>query len=192
MVTTRLSVRLAAVVLLALPIPVMGQGSSGVVTTTPTVSGGKGPVTESQLIERYLAMAGSEANAKSLVNGLRHGTEITLTGTVSSPSPPPLRPGSPLKPPSSSTTTVTVKFTPPTGNMGWGNVDIALAFTEAQATENGIKNPPTPPQLQAILIGGQVINTVLKTNVKVPGILTLRASGMGWPQIAEQLGFKLQ
>lgn len=190
MVTTRLSVRLAAVVLLALPIPVMGQGSSGVVTTTPTVSGGKGPVTESQLIERYLAMAGSEANAKSLVNGLRHGTEVTLTGTVSAPGLPP-RPGS-FGSRSPSTTTVTVKFTPPTGNMGWGNVDIALAFTETQATENGIKNPPTPPQLQAVLMGGQVFNTVLKTNVKVPGILTLRAGGMGWPQIAEQLGFKLQ
>src|SRR6266705_1974358 len=72
------------------------------------------------------------------------------------------------------------KFTPPTNKMGNGNVNIALALAEAELKKQGITNP-TPAQLKAALVG----------NGKTTGILTLRAKGEGWGQIAQSLGFKL-
>jgi len=64
----------------------------------------------------------------------------------------------------------------PTSKMGYGNVDITLALAEKQLS--GISNP-TPAQLNNAL-----------TNAE-NGILTLRAQGNGWGEIAHILGFKL-
>ena len=80
-------------------------------------------------------------------------------------------------------------FTPPTGNMGLGNVDIALAFAQAQLLELGIQTPK-PAEVKASLMGGQVTGPSNSRNL--PGVLKLRAGGMGWGQIANQLGYKLQ
>ena len=119
-------------VLLAWPLAVMAQS-------------------ESQLIERYTALAGSKQNATSLVNGLREGTEVKLTkGTTSE------------------------TFTPPTGKMGYGNVDNALALATASLEKKGITQP-TPAQLEASLME----------------VLKLRAAGQGWGQIAQAQGVKL-
>jgi hypothetical protein len=106
---------------------------------------------ESQLIERYTALAGSKQNATSLVNGLRDGKEVKLT---------------------KGTTTET--FTPPTGKLGYGNVDNALALAAASLEKKGITQP-TPAQLEASLME----------------VLKLRADGMGWGQIAQAQGVKL-
>jgi hypothetical protein len=57
--------------------------------------------------------------------------------------------------------------------MGYGNVNIVLAMAERQMAGD------TSPTLQNVL-----------TNPD-NGILTLRASGMGWGQVANTLGFKL-
>jgi hypothetical protein len=76
--------------------------------------------------------------------------------------------------------TSTVTFTPQTGKMGYGNIDNALAL--AQASLGG---SPTPTELKSVLTGGTV------NNVPYDGILNLRASGMGWGVIAQELGFKL-
>ncbi len=119
-------------VLLAWPLAVMAQS-------------------ESQLIERYTALAGSKQNATSLVNGLRDGKEVKLT---------------------KGTTTET--FTPPTGKMGYGNVDNALALATASLEKKGITQP-TPAQLEASLMD----------------VLKLRAEGQGWGQIAQARGVKL-
>ncbi len=106
---------------------------------------------ESQLIERYTALAGSKQNATSLVNGLRDGKEVKLTkGTTSE------------------------TFTPPTGKMGYGNVDNALALAAASLEKKGITQP-TPAQLEA----------------SVMDVLRLRADGKGWGQIAQAQGVKL-
>jgi len=104
---------------------------------------------ESQLSEKYTTLAGSEANVKVLITGLRDGTDFRIGST---------------------------SFDPPTGKMGYGNVNIALALAQKSLPEN-----PSPEQLQAALIG---------TSAK-PGILALRADGQGWGQIAQSMGFKL-
>lgn len=106
---------------------------------------------DSELINKYTTLAGSDANAKSLVDGLRDGQQITLSG-------------------GGSTTT----FTPPTSKMGNGNVNVALALTEASLKQKGITNP-TSDQLKSAL------NDVLQQ----------RASGKGWGEIANSMGFRL-
>ena len=106
---------------------------------------------ETQLVDKYTTFAGSDANAKSLVTGLHDGREVKLT--------------------SGSTTT---SFTPPTGKMGNGNVNIALALADASLKQQGITNP-TPDQLKTAL----------------SGILQQRADGKGWGQVANAMGFKL-
>src|SRR5712691_4339430 len=67
-----------------------------------------------------------------------------------------------------------ISFTSPTGKMGFGNVNIALSLAEASLKQQGITNP-TPQQLQSSLTG----------------VLDQRASGKGWGQIANSMGFKL-
>ena len=59
--------------------------------------------TRDQLVDKYSALAGSDPNAKTLVNGLRDGSDSTLSG---------------------------VKFDPPTRKMGYGEVNIALSLAE--------------------------------------------------------------
>jgi hypothetical protein len=109
---------------------------------------------EEQLISRYTAFAGSKENANSLVTGLRDGKQVTLTrGTTKE------------------------TFTPPTGKMGYGNIDNALALAEASLAKQGITNP-TPTQLEAALVGKD-------------GILQMRAAGQGWGQIAHSMDIKL-
>jgi hypothetical protein len=104
---------------------------------------------EGQLTEKYAGLAGSEANARILVTGLRDGKDFRIGST---------------------------RFDSPTGKMGYGNVEIALALAQKSLPEN-----PSPEQLKAALIG---------TSAK-PGILAQRADGQGWGQIAQSMGFKL-
>ena len=107
--------------------------------------------TQEQLVAKYTRLAGSEQNATSLVSGLRDGKEVKLTR------------GS-----------TTETFTPPTGKMGYGNIDNALSLAEASLKKQGITNP-TPAQLEAATMD----------------ILKMRAAGQGWGQIAQAKGFKL-
>ena len=75
-----------------------------------------------------------------------------------------------------SSTGGTVTVVNPADKMGWGNVNITLALAEKQLS--AISNP-----------GPADLNNAL-TNAD-NGILALRASGMGWGEIAQALGFKL-
>ena len=106
---------------------------------------------QDQLVSKYTTLAGSKENAASLVSGLRDGKEVKLT-----------RNGD------------TETFNPPTGKMGYGNIDNALAITQASLKEKGITNP-TPAQLEA----------------GVMDVLRQRAAGEGWGRIAQSYGFKL-
>ena len=84
---------------------------------------------ESKLVEEWEKLAGSDANAKSLVNGLRDGKTVTLTN--------------------GSTTTT---FTPQTGKMGHGSVNNALLLAQESLKQKGITNP-TPDQLKTAVTG---------------------------------------
>ena len=84
---------------------------------------------ESKLVEEWEKLAGSDANAKSLVNGLRDGKQVTLT---------------------SGTTSTT--FTPPTGKMGNGSVNNALLLAQESLKQQGITNP-TADQLKTAVSG---------------------------------------
>ncbi len=150
----------------ALPAIALAQTTS---TTTTTSTAQSVPL--NRLATEYTTLAGSQTNAESLVSGLRNGTEITLTST------------------SSGGQTTTSTFTPATGKMGVGNVNISLALASASLQQAGITNP-TPAQLQAALNGGTVTNSSGQTTT-FTGVLTMRADGKGWGQIAQALGFKL-
>jgi|SRR5262245_24810681 len=134
----------------------------------------------------FQAFLGSDSSA--VVTGLRNGTPINLTRTTTTPSSTPG--AAPI------TTTTTTTITPPTGQMGHGNVYISLALAKQQLGQMGITQP-TPEQLQAALTGGTITQTTgtgaaaTTTYTKMQGILTMRSQKMGWGQIAQKLGTKL-
>ena len=128
-------------------------------------SKGTGAVT-GKIAADFQSFAGSTENSTALVNGLRSGSEITLT-----------QKGEP-----------SATFTPATKPMGYGNVSTSLALAKYQLAQQGITNP-TPQQLETALNGGTI--TYNGKTVTYQGILQMRADGMGWGQIAQQLGTKL-
>jgi hypothetical protein len=111
---------------------------------------------------RFAGFAGSSTNLESLAVGLRHGSEITLTGSGE-----------------------TVHFTSPTRPMGYGNITRALDLAMRELAAAGIKDP-TPSEIQAALNGGTVSTPT--GDVTLRGVLDLRAQGMGWGQIAHAIG----
>ena len=144
-----------------------------------------------KIASNFTNLAGSDKNALALVNALRNGTDATLTysapaagGTTTATTGGSTSPGG---------TTTTTTYDPPTGKMGWGNVKIALALAQDSLARAGITKP-TAEQLQAALNGGDVTvknadGTTTTTTLK--GVLQMRASGMGWGQIAQASGTKL-
>jgi hypothetical protein len=121
---------------------------------------------EKRLVEKYDRFAGSDRNARELVEGLRNDSQIDLTKGGK-----------------------TTSFKPATDKMGYGNVDLALGLAKASLAEHGIHNP-SPEQIKAALNGG-TITTKSGRRVTLPGVLKLRASGMGWGQVAHKLGVKV-
>jgi hypothetical protein len=117
-------------------------------------------------------------DAAAVVTGLRNGTPISLTTTETTQS--------------ATLQTTTTTINPPTGKMGLGNVRISLALAEAQLIQNNI-NQPTSDQLSAALLGGSLttVSGTTATTTQMQGILTMRSEGMGWGQIAHELGYKL-
>jgi hypothetical protein len=124
------------------------------------------PQSHDQLVERYTGLAGSKQNAESLVRGLREGDTVTLSRWTGS-----------------------VMLFPPTGKLGYGNVDHALTLAEASLAKHGITDP-TPAELATALMGGNVV-TPRSGTVALDGVLRMRAEGKGWGQIAQSYGVKL-
>ena len=122
---------------------------------------------EDRLVDKFTRFAGSKANAEALVNGLRNDQQVTLTSAQGT----------------------TTSFTPKTDKMGFGNVNIALTLARATLAQQGITRP-TPQQIEAALNGGTVTTSSGK-QVTFTGILTQRASGMGFGKIAQANGLKL-
>lgn len=128
-----------------------------------------------RISQDFASFAGSDANASSLVSGMRNGTVTTLT-----------TPSGANQQPSS------VSFVPPTRPMGNGNVYISLALAKQQLASIGITQP-TAEQIKAALVGGTITTgtgTTART-VVLTGVLTQRSEGMGWGNIARSQGVTL-
>jgi hypothetical protein len=139
---------------------------------TATTAVGTSATTEAKLTAEFSGFLGGEAQASSVVSGLRQGTAFDLVTETTTTDPTTNV---------TSTTTTTTTIDPPTGTMGYGNVRIALRLAQAELNQLGITEA-TPEQLSAMLLGGDINGT------QVNGILTMRAEGMGWGQIAQQYG----
>ncbi len=130
--------------------------------------------TTSKFASDFSTFSGSQENAEALIMGLRNGTSITLVGENAG-----------------------ATITPPTKPMGYGNTYISLSLAKAQLAQYGITEP-TPQQINTALMGGTLTTPsvaadgkVLTKTVTLDGILTQRAAGLGWGQIAKANGFKL-
>lgn len=130
---------------------------------------------DDRLALEFAIFAGSQRNARSLVAGLRQGSEVKLV------------PGAGGDPAADA-----IAFTPPTRPMGNGDVRIALALAQEQLIRLGVTHP-TADQLKAALVGGMVTRgpSPDATTTQLQGILVMRAHGMGWAQIASAMGTKL-
>jgi hypothetical protein len=126
----------------------------------------------STISSNFSTFAGSTENSDSLVTGLRSGGLITLSST------------------DAAGVTTTTTFDTPTGKMGYGNVNKSLLLARQQLADVGITQP-TNAQIQASLVGGEVIVPGQTTPTQLQGVLTMRAGGMGWGQISKTLGHNL-
>src|SRR5215470_4512672 len=150
-----------------------GVGYADTVSTTPNVPPNDNGITAAsepanRLVSNFTSFAGSATNAQALVNGLRNDAPVTLQAMT------PMTPNA--------------TFTPPTGPMGFGNINIALSLAKAELASQGITQP-TPAQIQTALLGGKL--TTASGTANLPGVLALRSEGNGWGEIAHTLGFKL-
>lgn len=76
-----------------------------------------------------------------------------------------------------------------TTTLSKGQTDIAMSLAKAQLAQYGITQP-TSQQMNAALNGGAITVGAGKT-VQLKGVLTQRAAGQGWGQIANGMGVKL-
>lgn len=142
---------------------------------TGAVSSGE-PQAQVRLVGEFSGFAGSDANARSLVAGLRQGAEITLAA-----------------PGDGSQSAAATRIIPPTRPMDYGNVRIALVLAREQLAQLGITQP-TPGQIRAVLSGGGIAS---RTNGRTaspflhPGVLHMRAGGTSWAKIAGTMGITL-
>jgi hypothetical protein len=181
---------LAASLTATMPVLALAQTASDVNSQVTAMNSATANQGQTNVINKisgdFNSFLGSDSTA--VVTGLRNGTPITLTSTTTTPSSTPG--GLPV------TTTTNTVITPPTGQMGFGNVYISLALAKQQLSTLGITQP-TPEQLQAALTGGAITQTTgtgataTTTTTNLQGILTMRSQNMGWGQIAQKLGFKL-
>ena len=95
-----------------------------------------------RLSTEFADFAGSDTNSQALVTGLRDGTAVTLDDVTTNAD--------------GTTTTTSTTFTPATGQMGYGNVKIALSLAEATLAKSGITDP-TAAELAAALNGGTLV-----------------------------------
>ncbi|TAK85519.1 MAG: hypothetical protein EPO20_10925 [Betaproteobacteria bacterium] len=132
-----------------------------------------------QLIEKYTPLVSNNPEfAKVLVTGLRDGTEVVFKA--------------------GRTPRNWISFTPPTGKMGYGNVDNALTLAQGSlASLNIVTGTPQSGQravtlfdVKAVLMGGNV-TTPQNTTITLPGVLILRSQDLGWGEISQKLNVKL-
>ena len=180
--TGKPAVKMASVLLLSGAL-CAGSSSAGVAIKEPAAPATEGyaatsgePQAQARIVRSFSGFAGSEANARNLVTGLRQSSEITLIAPAAGGQPG-----------------TATRFTPPTRPMDYGNVRISLALAREQLAQLGVDRP-TPTQIKAVLAGGGVASHVsgrATTPFLLPGVLQMRAGGMGWAKIADTMGVRL-
>jgi hypothetical protein len=140
-----------ALTILSITVPLAAAAqTTGTTTTAPTTAATTTTNTTAsmdKLVDKYATLAGSKENARKLVTGLRDGGDIKIGSE-------------------------TIKT--PTDKMGVGNVNIALALTEAKLDQQGIEKP-----------------SAKQLNAALTEVLKMRADGMGWGQIAHKMDMRL-
>ena len=144
----------------------VSAAANGTSAAAETQTAAAASVPSTQLFARYRTFIGSDADTRSLIQGLRYGETITLGAAESGGA--------------------TASFTPPTRPMGWGSVNRALSLTQSELASAGIVQP-TSAQLATALTGGTLV-AADGSPTAVQGVLTLRGQGMGWGEIAHVLG----
>jgi len=126
-----------------------------------------------RIAERFVTLAGSEENARILVNALHAGTEFHLTAAGVD----------------KCDGASTLRFAPPASRLGWGDALAALALAQDMLARVGITHPSSP-ELQSALFGGGVAGVDGK-KVVLKGVLSQRAEGAAWTQIAQASGAQI-
>jgi len=163
-VSSVIAVSAALVALLVAIMLTKFAAAAPLVTTSSTTKGNSAPM--SRLVEAFSDFAGSAPNAQSLSEGLRNASRIKLVDRNN----------------------VTTTFIPVTKPMSWDDVRIALSLARAELGSGDISSP-TPSDIEAVLNGGTAGTGDLMINFT--GVLTQRASGLGWDQIARAHSFEL-
>src|SRR5690348_10954307 len=118
-------------------------------------------VVVANLAASFRALAGSQDNARGLVEALHEGRRVRLIGPSSQEQP-----------------AVVTAFDVPTGEMSWNDVKLALMLARDALMACGITRP-VHSQLQAALVGGEV-SPRGRRPVTLAGVLTMRAEGFHW------------
>jgi hyperosmotically inducible protein len=124
-----------------------------------------------QMSRKFSAFAGSGANARALVTGLRMGHAIVLDM------------------PDAGGEQGSLIFVPLTGRLSHGNVYLVLAIAERFLAGAGVTSP-TPQQIETVLDGGFLAITQdgVTRYVFAPGVLKLHSRGQCWRSIAHAHG----
>lgn len=172
-----LSTALLAAMFTAVPAFAQDAGSDAEVVSTATMPAGK-------IADRYVAsgLFADDATADATIDALRTGGDFTYTEEVTTTTT--------NADGTTTTTTSTVERTVvnPNGPMGYGEVNITLAIAEKLVAAGEYTD------LQSALTGTTTTTTNADgttTTTTTGGVLAMRADGMGWGQIANELGFKL-
>jgi len=171
--------------------PAFAQDVPPDTTTTETDAS----VPKDRLVGDYAdtLFAGDEIAAGEAVTALRTGGDFTVTTTVTqqAKNPDGTLATNPDGTPKMETVTVETAIANENGPMGWGEVDHSLGL--AQALVDTGKAGTFDEALLGTATTTTVTNpdgTTTTTTTYEGGILEMRAGGMGWGQIAKELGFK--
>jgi hypothetical protein len=159
-------------------------------TTGDDVIVAESTVPADRIAQRYAELAGSPEAASALVSKLRTGGDFTVVDTTTTPVLD--ADGNPVLDangnPQTTTTSVERTLANPNGPMGYGEVNITLSLAQALMDSGAYTD------LQSALTGLETTVTNpdgTTTTTSEGGVLAMRASGMGWGQIANELGFNL-
>ena len=121
-----------------------------------------------QIAAGFVNFAGSEENAAALVSALHDGRNVELNyPTREAPDTP-----------------VLVKIETPPIPMAANDVRMALMLARDALVNIGVSRP-TPEQLRAVLMGGE-LTTPSGRHVRMRGVLTMRSEGFNWGRIASE------